>query len=84
MKFVILFFVNQMSLIVSTEVIGDYPELNGDKCGVSRVSQDTIGYPCLQWHKHSPNQHIRDGYNATVGAAPWAVFIWLKLSMIPE
>ena len=54
--------------------IGNYPDLNPRDCGLSRHSSRTDD-DCFQWHKIYGTDSIRNGRNATVGEAPWTVYI---------
>ena len=70
-----------LSLRVTAAQIGPYPQLNSDKCGVSRLSYGKAINECLEWHKQYGTDQIRDGRNVTAGEAPWMAFISTKLDI---
>ena len=55
-------------------VIGNYPELNPNNCGFSRLSNE-LDDKCFEWHKKYGTDEVVNGRNATAGEAPWVVDI---------
>ena len=69
-----------MSSIISE--IGDYPELNPNKCGYSRHSSEVSD--CFEWHKKFATDPIVNGRNATAGEAPWLVHIMMRTTEVNQ
>ena len=60
-------------------LIGNYPELNPNNCGFSRLSNE-LDDKCFQWHKRFGTDEVVNGRNATSGEAPWIVYIHKTIS----